>query len=118
MMERVWEEHRAHLTLEMLNKRIAACFNQQPRDVTFLFVPVIERHQVLHEGQLITTRETTGDCNRATGVIRIVPIKGWQQTAVHELTHLYNPGRREATICKLTRDAIRYLKNPMLWGTP
>ena len=104
-------EAKVRLALGELNIRIAAIFNRAVIEPTIQFVPIIDRRQVLQEnGQVVTEREVVGTTNHRQKLIRIVPTTGWRETAVHEFVHLYNPGRKEATIKKLTGEVISYLK--------
>ena len=104
------------MALDMLNHRVAAIFRNEVRDVVFVFVPMIKRLQQYEKGEVVTVRETLGDCSISQGIIRLVPKEGWQAVAVHELVHFYNPKMREATVRKRTMEVITYLKSPMLWG--
>lgn len=106
----IWKEEESQLALAELNKAVAMMFCKPVREVQFTFVPLIERTQKYAEGVGYTTvREVMGECDRDTGVIRLVPGPRWRHTAVHELVHLYNPTMREATVRRRVPDVIRYL---------
>ena len=102
--------------LEVLNRRIAGIYRQEAKRPIFQFVELIDQRVVVNDaGQGVVVREVLGTCNHQTGLIKVVPSKGWQFTVVHELVHLYNPKRREAWIRKGTRDVIRFLKQGAIW---
>ena len=105
------------LALEALNRRMAAIYRQELKHSIFQFVPIIDQRLVLNdEGKVVVAREVLGNCNHQTGFIRIVPHSGWRNTIIHELVHLYNPGRGEAWVDKATKDVIRLLKQGGLWS--
>ena len=104
------------LALGALNRRIAAIYRQDIKQPRFQFVPIIDQRVILTgEGKEEVTREVLGDCNHQTEVIRIAARSGWRNTIIHELVHLYNPGRGEAWVKKATADVIRLLKQGALW---
>ena len=102
--------------LEALNRRLAAVYRTEPKAVIFEFVSVIDQRVMLQDdGKIKVVREVLGDCAHSLGRIRLVIKPGWQNTAVHELVHLYNPGRREDWVKRATLDVIRLLKQGALW---
>lgn len=118
-MTEIFDEPKAQDALIVLNRRVAAIFNQPMKTPTFVFVPLIDRRDVLDiSGNVVTVREVLGQCNLKTGMIMLIPRPGWQWTAIHELVHLYNPIRREPWVKKRVEECVRYFKSPMLWGEP
>ena len=117
-----WAENEARMALSVLNEKAASFFGKPVRAVTISFVPFIERRQIYVNGELSVVKErgeTVGNCNLGTGHIQLIPYPSWPATAIHELTHLYNPGKREQTIRILARKCAVYLKNPQLaFGNP
>jgi len=105
-----WDEQQAQDGLITLNGKVASIFAQQPKEVSFVFVPLIDRRQILDKEGDITVRETVGTCDHENLVIRIVVNRRWAKTAVHELVHLYNPRRSEKKISSLTEEVIKYLR--------
>lgn len=104
------------LALEALNRRIAAIYRCDLKHPIFQFVPLIDQRVVLNDsGQATVIREVLGDCNHQTGIIRIAARPSWRATVIHELVHLYNPGRGEAWVNKASKDVIRLLKQGALW---
>ena len=104
------------LALEALNRRIAAIYRQDIKHPRFQFVPIIDQRVVLNDlGQTVIAREVLGDCNHQTGVIRVAARRSWRSTVVHEMVHLYNPGRSEPWVTKATLDVVRLLKQGALW---
>ena len=112
----LFDERKSLVALGMVNRRVAALYKKPPRAVTFLFVSLIDRRVQLVSGVEISTREVVGDCDRVSGVIRLVVRRGWERTAIHELVHLYNPAMRELTVRRRVPEVVRYLQSPMLWG--
>ena len=111
-------EVQARFALQALNRRVASIYRQEVvPDVRIEFTDLIEEHvrKDFTTGQNIVTRRTLGHCIRSQKIIRLVPCKGWQNTAVHEFIHFYNPGRSEAWVRKATRDVVRLLKQGGLW---
>ena len=117
-----WKEGEARLALNLLNEKVAAFFGQQPRAITISFVPFIERRLMYHNGELVEvkgTGEILANCDLATGHIQLIPYPSWPSSAIHELTHLYNPRAREKAVQNLARKCAFYLKSPQLaFGNP
>lgn len=104
------------LALDTLNRRMAAIYRQDRKPVIFEFVPLIDqRVQLMDDGTTRIIREVLGDCHHEIGRIRLVAKPGWENTAVHEMVHLYNPGRSERWVEKATLDVVRLLKQGALW---
>ena len=91
--------------LPFINARVAAVFCQRPKPVRFVFLHYIANPR----GKL---GECLGLCVRCGdgAEIQLKACPGWQNTAVHELVHLYNPGKSEKTIKALTVEVIRLWK--------
>ena len=112
-----WSNEGVGLALQVLDRKVAAIFNQEPRKPLVLFVPVIKRILELNEtGEVVITKETRGDCAASLNRIRLVMKDGWQKTAIHELIHLYNPTRSEHWVKQETEEVIRFLKHPFTQG--
>ena len=110
------DDPQRQLALDALNRRIAAIYRQDIKPVTFEFVPLIDqRVRLMDDGTRRMVREVLGDCHHERGRIRLVAKPRWENTAVHEMVHLYNPGRSEGWVKKATLDVIRLLKQGALW---
>ena len=119
--DNVWlfDEARAQLALEVVNRRVAGIYRQEPLPTMFIFVQLLDRREVLQpSGKVLVVSEALGDCNHETGIIRLVIRKGWQATAIHELVHRYNRGRREAWVRRAAVDVGRLLKQGAIWSEP
>jgi len=107
-------EPQASLFFEV-NRKVAAIYLQEPREIKVVFVPMIKREQVLVGTEIITTKQTLGDCDIQSGLIRLVRRDNWGNTYIHELVHLYNPTRGERWVRKAVKDVIRLWKQGGLW---
>ncbi len=104
-MEAFFSESEARQQLADVNSAMANIFCKPVRSVRFVFLSYIA------SGKRNTT--ALGQCVRmAEGdEIQIVVRAGWQNTAIHELVHVYNPNTSEKRIRQITEDVIRYLKS-------
>lgn len=101
-MKIIFNEQEAQETLDLVNHKVAACFNQKPKEVRFVFLSYIHSKK--------SGYETVGMCVTETNEIQICLMLGWQNTVVHELVHLYNPDMTETKVRIITNDVIKYLK--------
>ena len=92
--------------LEEVNKKIAASFNQSPKAVHFTFVDYIDRKAKKTNTYIYFT---AGQTNLLDNEIKLVTRRGWQETAVHELIHIYNPEMSEKQVEKITEGVVKYL---------
>jgi len=95
---------RTHEALHEVNQKIASVFLQEPKDVRFVFLSYIANPQGRNKGTCL------GMCVRDADEIQLRVGVGWQNTAVHELVHLYNPDMEEPQVEKVTKDVCKYLK--------
>lgn len=103
---------RAYEALHELNRQVAAMYCQPVKEARFVFVEFIHEERMLDgSGFEKVAHRVAGDCNPATGVIRLVLRPGWQATAVHELLHLYNPERDHRWIKRAIPEVVTYLKS-------
>lgn len=102
----MFNEAEAQQALALVNKKIAHLFLTEPKAVSFIFIDHIGGKG---------PREILGQCTYGVNEIKIKVVPGWQNTAVHELAHLYRPGASEKEIRKTTNDIINYLKGKTLY---
>lgn len=98
----LFNETEAQRVLAIINEKIAGAFLTEPKLVRFVFLNHIDTSR---RGVLL------GTCNTENNEIRILVRPGWQNTAIHELAHLYDPQCSERTIGKVANDIKRYLKS-------
>lgn len=98
----IFNEAEAQEVLAMANEKIARIFMIEPKPVRFIFL----NHIAYRRGD----KECLGICNHEDNEIQIKVWPGWQNTAIHELAHLYNPDGSERKTEKVAHDIIRYLK--------
>ena len=113
----LWSEDKAQLALSVLDKRIAGIFRQESKRPSFVFVELLDQQRVLSpNGEIVSVRETVGDCSYELGRIRLVIGPHWAVTAVHELVHLYNRGRTERWVKRRVAEVCRLLVQGGLWS--
>ena len=100
MLELMFNEAAAQQALTLVNKKIARLFLTEPKAVRFIFVD-----HIAGKGPF----EILGQCTHGINEIKIKVIPDWQNTAVHELAHLYRPGVSEKETRKTTDDIINCL---------
>lgn len=107
MLKAIFNETEAQEVLAIVNKKIASIFLTDPKPVKFEFLAHIG---VKKQGY--KTKECVGMCIHGGGenIIQLKIYPGWQNTAIHELAHLYNPGGSEKRTEKVANDIIKYLK--------
>jgi hypothetical protein len=95
---------KATKVLVEVNKGIAGIFLQEIKPVRFIFLTYIASPR--------PDKVCLGQCIHVYPIneIQIRIRQGWQNTAIHELVHLYNPGSSERQVVKTTKDVIKYLK--------
>jgi hypothetical protein len=100
----LFDIEQATKVLNYINKDIAGIFIQEPKPVRFIFLTYI--------ASPAKDKIVLGQCVHSSPLneIQIRIRQGWQNTAIHELVHLYNPGASETRVKEITRDTIRYLK--------
>jgi len=107
-----WPEYRIELhpplgqILPELNKRIAHLYCMEPIVVSVEFVPYIPPWTSQQRDAQIL-----GMCyrNKEHSHIKLLKFRGWRETLVHELVHIYNLGN-ENHIRRATKDVIKALK--------
>jgi len=99
-----FEQDRAIEALNTVNEKMAGIFCQPVRKVRFVFLSYIASNR--------KTAEVLGQCVRVSDFdeVQIKVRHGWQNTAIHELAHVYNPDVEEKRIREITHDVIKYLK--------
>ncbi len=102
--ELIYDIDKATEVLAEINPFIAHIFVQEPKPVRFVFLTYIATP--------LKDKIVLGQCIHSSPIneIQIRIKQGWQNTAIHELVHLYNPGASETRVKEITRDTIRYLK--------
>lgn len=95
--------------LEEVNRLVAICFCQPVKEVTFKFVDQIDIQRKQRHG-FTYTRCVMGQADYENNVVTLIYHKGWQETAVHELVHIYLPFATEKKVIELTKKVIAYLK--------
>lgn len=110
-----WDSY-AQLALAELDTRVAAYFGKAARHPKIEFVAVIDERRKLQDDGSVLVKATLGKCLPERNLIQLVNGPEWPRVAVHELVHLYNLHRKEATIDRLTNEVVRHLKSPQLWG--
>ncbi len=103
----LFDIEQATSVLAEVNIGVAAIFHQEPKPVRFVFLTYIAP-----EAREKNTKIVLGQCIQASPLneIQLRICEGWQNTSIHELVHLYNPGASERQVVKITRDVIKYLK--------
>lgn len=105
MLKAIFNEAEAQVDLTILNIEMARIFVTEPKAIRFVFLNYIASPR---KGKV-----SLGLCLHESNEIQIRLGPGWQNTAVHELVHLYNPGCSEKKTVKIVNDVIRYLKGAM-----
>jgi hypothetical protein len=102
----LFDIEQATSVLTEVNEGIARIFKQSPKPARFVFLtyiapPTNDKRKVV-----------LGQCIHSSPIneIQLRICQGWQNTAIHELVHLYNPGASEKRVGEITRDVIKYLK--------
>lgn len=100
-----FNEDEAIEILNVLNDKMAGIFCQPIRKVLFVFLSHISTKS--GHGRVVL-----GQCVRGADYeeVQILVSPGWQNTAVHELVHVYNPTEKEKRIREITADVLKYLK--------
>lgn len=101
----MFNEDEARGILNTLNDKMASIFCQPVKKVRFVFLSHISAKS--GKGQVVL-----GQCVQGSDYeeVQILLCLGWQNTAVHELVHVYNPTDKEGRIKEITADVIKYLK--------
>ncbi len=94
--------------LDELNRHAAGIFGRPVIAIRFVFLSHIKSKR--------RDEEVLGLCvTSASGVeVQLKLRPGWQNTAVHELVHAYNPGVSEARTKEIAKDLVKFLK--IRWG--
>jgi hypothetical protein len=96
------DTERAHRALESANQLVASLFTKRPKEVRFVFLSYISGAS---RGEQIV-----GQCVHESNEIQLLARIGWQNTAIHELVHLYYTDGTEKEVKQITSKIIRYLK--------
>ncbi len=101
----IFNEDEAKAILNILNDKMAGIFCQPVKKVRFVFPSQITA--IKNRGKVVV-----GQCVSTTDYeeVRLLLCVGWQNTAVHELVHAYNPTEKEGRVKKITNNVIKYLK--------
>jgi hypothetical protein len=94
--------------LQEVNERIAGIFKKPVQPVRFVFLSYVSGRY--------KNGECVGLCVQAKDYceIQILLRPKWQNTAIHELVHAYNPGMSELMVRRTTADVIKLLKLELL----
>ena len=98
----IFNEPQAQETIQLINRKVAACFGQEHKKIRFVFLSYIASKR--------TDCKTLGMCIHGANEIQICLVEGWQNTVIHELVHFYNPLKKEKQVNELTTKVIKYLK--------
>lgn len=100
----VFSETEARAALDLVNEKMAGIFCLPVKKIRFVFLSHIATRG---KGEVVV-----GQCVYLDGYdeIQICLRPGWQNTAIHELAHSYNPGESEKRIREIVCDVIKYLK--------
>jgi len=97
------------IALKEVNRKVAACFSNLPVEVKFKFVNYIKVEKVNKKTRCVDI--TLGTADIITNTITLLAVQGWQETAIHELVHIYRPNMSEKEVRKTTIKVISYLKS-------
>ncbi len=100
----IWDEPKAQLALQEVNKRVAGAFGVPVQEPKILFVKLIDRREWIDGQGNYRRKETLGTCDRLHNTIKIVANDRWPNTAIHELAHFYVPQATEKRIHQITED--------------
>jgi len=103
-MRVIFNEKEATEILNLINEKVAKSFCKPIHPARFVFLSYIATNK--------RDYSVLGQCIHGTVCteIQIVMGPGWQNVAVHELVHMYNPGATEKKVRQLTNNVIKYLK--------
>lgn len=106
MLKVIFSEGEAQKVLAMVNEKVASIFLTEPKVVRFVFVD--------HIPDRTLGKVCLGLCIYEDNEVKIVLRPGWQNTAIHELAHLYSPDSSERKTEIVAKDIIKYLKGAIL----
>ena len=97
--------------LPVLNGRVAAYLGKAPVPVTAEFVPVIrELVERLPGGRVVKSRRVLGRAFIQIRHIELLEERGWPNTLLHEMIHIYLPRVNHRRVRTVERSLVRALK--------
>lgn len=103
--------------LDLINRRVAAAFGRAPKAVRveFFTLPAVIERSMAQKGFLLGSCDSRGPEPIEVGIYlgryRHPSVHPWQETFLHELTHIYNPEVSEQRVRKLVPVAAKYLRD-------